>query len=46
MEEFKSLPFSSVWNKLCLNNKVPVGADWLKDVQKYEEQVLSGRAKI
>jgi len=43
MEEFKSLPFSSVWNKLCIDKKVPVGADWIKDVQEYEEKVLLKR---
>lgn len=43
MEEFKSLPFSAVWNKLCLDKNVPVGADWLKDVKEYEEKVLFKR---
>lgn len=40
LEEFKALPFGAVWNKLCLDKKVPVGADWLKDVKEYEEKVL------
>jgi L-rhamnose isomerase len=43
MEEFKSLPFAAVWNKLCLDKKVPVGADWLQDVKEYEENVLFKR---
>ena len=29
MEEFKTLPFGSVWNKFCLDQDVPVGAEWL-----------------
>ncbi len=43
MEEFKSLPFGAVWDKYCLDMKVPVGADWLVDVKAYEEKVLKNR---
>jgi L-rhamnose isomerase len=43
MEEFKTLPFPAVWDKLCLNAGVPVGADWLAHVAEYEERVLSKR---
>jgi L-rhamnose isomerase len=43
LEEFKTLPFGAVWNKFCLEKKVPVGADWLQAVKEYEEQVLSKR---
>jgi L-rhamnose isomerase len=44
MEEFKTLPFSAVWNKYCLDKKVSVGADWLNDIKTYEENVLAKRA--
>ena len=43
MEELKSLPFGVVWDKYCLEQGVPVGAEWLNVVQEYEEQVLSQR---
>ncbi|MDR1095564.1 MAG: L-rhamnose isomerase, partial [Spirochaetaceae bacterium] len=44
MEEFKTLPFAAVWDKLCLDENVPVGADWLANVRDYEERVLSKRS--
>ncbi|MGI6668183.1 MAG: L-rhamnose isomerase [Acetivibrionales bacterium] len=43
MEEFKSLPFGAVWDKFCFEMGVPVGSDWLKEIQKYEETVLQKR---
>ncbi len=43
MEEFKTLPFGAVWDYYCLIKGVPVGAQWLDDVRKYEEEVLSKR---
>jgi L-rhamnose isomerase len=43
MEEFKSLPFGAVWDKYCKDMKVPVGADWIAEVQDYEEKVLVNR---
>ncbi|MDF7799053.1 L-rhamnose isomerase [Pontiellaceae bacterium B1224] len=44
MEEFKSMPFAAVWDRLCEKADVPVGADWLAEVDAYEERVLSKRA--
>jgi L-rhamnose isomerase len=43
MEECKTLPFSVVWDKLCLKAKVPVGADWLGEVYDHEAKTLSKR---
>jgi L-rhamnose isomerase len=43
MEEFKTLPFSAVWDKLCLDANVPVGTDWLGKIADYEAQVLFKR---
>ncbi|MDR1469579.1 MAG: L-rhamnose isomerase [Spirochaetaceae bacterium] len=43
MEEFKTLPFAAVWDKLCLDEGVPMGADWLANVRDYEERVLAKR---
>ena len=43
MEEFKTLPFAAVWDKLCLDAFVPVSAEWLNRVKEYEQGVLSNR---
>lgn len=42
-EELKDFPYSDVWNYFCQQNGVPVGLDWLKEVQIYEEEVLKNR---
>ena len=43
IEELKSMPFEAVWDKYCLECGVPCGISWLKEVKKYEEEVLSKR---
>ncbi len=43
LEEIKTLPFSSVWDRLCEIDGVPERDAWLKDVRKYENDVLSRR---
>jgi L-rhamnose isomerase len=43
MEQAKALPWGAVWDELCAREGVPSGADWLKDVAKYEKTVLSKR---
>ena len=43
MEEMKTLPFGAVWDWLCLSNEVPVGKDWIDEVERYEGDVLSQR---
>jgi L-rhamnose isomerase len=42
-EELKDFPYADVWNYFCYQNDVPVGLDWLKNVEEYEEQVLRDR---
>lgn len=42
-EELKDFPYADVWNYFCQQNDVPVGLDWLKEVQDYEKTVLAGR---
>jgi L-rhamnose isomerase len=44
VEELKTLPFGAVWDYYCLTKDVPVGTDWLAEVQRYESEVLSKRA--
>ena len=43
LEELKSLPFGAVWDYYCLQQAVPVGADWINEVKRYEKDVLSQR---
>jgi len=43
MEELKTLPFGSVWDRYCLRNDVPTGRTWLEEVKRYEKDVLSRR---
>lgn len=43
LEELKSMPWEIVWNEFCERNNVPVGLEWLGEVKKYENEVLSGR---
>ena len=44
MEAFKTMPFGAVWDRLCEKADVPVGAAWLKDMEVYENDVLSKRS--
>ncbi len=44
MEEFKSMPFGAVWDMLCEQASVPVGAEWLKAMNAYEKDVLLKRS--
>ncbi len=43
LEELKTMPFSAVWDYYCLQEGVPVGMDYIGEIQKYEEEVLSKR---
>jgi len=43
MEAFKSMPFPAVWDRLCEQAGVPIGADWLTDMEAYELDVLAAR---
>lgn len=43
IEEAKSKPFGAVWDYYCLTKNVPVGEDFIAEVQKYEKEVLSKR---
>lgn len=44
MEEFKSMPFAAVWDMLCEKAGVPVGTDWIAEMEAYEADVQSKRA--
>jgi L-rhamnose isomerase len=43
LEELKSFPFGAVWDYYCFQNNVPIGNNWIKDVEEYENTILSQR---
>jgi L-rhamnose isomerase len=43
LEEAKTLPAGAVWDYHCLTQDVPVAGLWLREVQRYEQDVLAGR---
>lgn len=43
LEEAKSLPWNAVWDMFCLKNSVPVGEEFIPEVEAYEKEVLSKR---
>ena len=44
LEELKSFPFGAVWDHYCQSWGVPVGLDWLREVQSYEREVQVHRS--
>jgi L-rhamnose isomerase len=42
-EEAKALPVSDVWDEFCERKDVPRGEAWLREVKRYERDVLSQR---
>ena len=42
-EEYKTYPFGAVWDYFCFKNNVPVQANWLAEVRRYEKEVLAKR---
>lgn len=42
-DEIKTMPFGDVWKEYCKQCGVPGDREWLDDVKKYEEEVLSKR---
>lgn len=43
LEEAKALPWNAVYDEFCLRNNVPVGRDFIADVEQYEKDVTSKR---
>lgn len=43
LEESKSLPWNAVWDMFCLRNNVPVGEEFIGEIEKYEREVTSKR---
>ena len=43
LEEAKVMPWNAVWDMFCLKNNVPVGDEFIPEIEKYECEVLSKR---
>jgi L-rhamnose isomerase len=43
LEVLKTKPFGAVYDYYCLKSRVPVGEDYLREVQTYEAEVLAKR---
>jgi L-rhamnose isomerase len=43
IERCRELPFGAVWDYLCLQAQVPVGASWVAEMNAYERRVLPQR---
>lgn len=43
MEEMKTKPFGAVWDYWCFKENVPVGTDFIEEIRKYDEEILSKR---
>ena len=43
LEEEKALPWNAVYDEFCLRNNVPVGHDFIADVEQYEKDVTLKR---
>jgi L-rhamnose isomerase len=42
-EILKTLPFGAVYNYYCLINSIPVGMEYVAEIQKYEKEFLTKR---
>lgn len=42
-EELKAMPWQAVYDYFCLINDVPQGADFIKEIHRYEKNVISKR---
>ena len=43
LEVLKTKPYAAVYDYYCLTNNVPVGEDYIGEIEKYESDVLSKR---
>jgi L-rhamnose isomerase len=43
LEESKALPWNAIWNYFCHINNVPVGEDYIKEIQDYEKVIMADR---
>lgn len=43
LEEQKAMPWQAVYDEFCLRNDVPVGQDFIHEIEQYETTVISKR---
>ena len=43
LELMKSKPFGAVWDYYCMQEGVPVGEDYIREIQSHEKEVLNKR---
>lgn len=43
LEEIKAMPFSEVWDYYCLQHNVPLGMDFMGEIEAYEKEELLKR---
>ena len=43
LEEMKTMPLSAVWDYYCMKAGVPVGREYIDEIQRYEQDVLGKR---
>jgi L-rhamnose isomerase len=43
LELLKTLPYGTVYDYYCMTNNVPVGQDYIEEIQEYEGNVLMKR---
>ena len=43
IEEQKAMPWQAVYDEFCVRNDVPVGQDFIVDIEKYTSEVISKR---
>jgi len=43
LEELKSMPWNAVYNYYCQNQNIPVGDDYIKEIEQYELEITSKR---
>lgn len=43
LEELKAMPWQAVYDEFCLRNDVPVGQEFISDIEKYETEVTNKR---
>ena len=43
IEEQKAMPWQAVYDEFCIRNEVPVGADFIAEIEEYEKNVTSRR---
>ncbi|MDR3404018.1 MAG: L-rhamnose isomerase [Chthoniobacter sp.] len=43
LEEARTLPLGAVWAEHCRRHEVPAGLEWLREIHRYEREVLAHR---